>query len=660
MMHEHEIDYARAALMSIPSNLPRDQWHEIGRAALAAGLTIDDVDEWSATAGNYKGRHDVEAAFRNIKPDGGTGAGTLFYYAKQYGFDGIKKADSNQLSLTHNKSNPRKAVKQAEKYNASQVWEYGIAATPNEPYIKRKQGNPDGLRVYPDSAPPLVISGQNVAGYLMIPCWSGDNLQTLQFIPRDNGNKLNLPGASFRDGYFTVGDITSAQKIYLVEGVGQSWAVTKADPLSAAVVCFGAGRMETVAKAIRTKYPTACLVIVPDRGKERQAAEIAAAVVGQWVELPDDKPDNYDVNDFMQEFSIDELLSLLEKLRTHSMRFKLLSGDDLNKMPPMQWRIKGILPKEGTTAVFGPSGSGKTFLTIDMAYALASGGDWFGYKSKPCNVVYCALEGESGITNRVAAYRAIHDKNTQNIFFLVQSFNLLESNDIQDLAQAIKITGQNAQVVIVDTLNRAAPGADENDSKSMGNIIAACKQLQKLLGGLVIIVHHTGKDATKGLRGHSSLHAALDAAIEIRRDGDRREWLVAKSKDGQDGASHPFELQVVELGFDEDNEPITSCVVHPIREVCLRKTLPPKSGNQRIVWDALSELFRKAEVIRPEGAPDSLPQGKPCITLEAAIEKTRTKLVCDHKRKTERAQDAIRKLISRGLLCHEKGFLWCK
>jgi hypothetical protein len=244
----------------------------------------------------------------------------------------------------------------------------------------------------------------------------------------------------------------------------------------------------------------------------------------------------------------------------------------------------------------------------------------------------------------------------------VQPFSLLESGDITDLAQAIKANGQGAEVVVLDTLNRAAPGADENDSKSMGQVIGASKQLQTLIGGLVVLVHHTGKDASKGLRGHSSLHAALDAAIEVRRDGDRREWVIAKSKDGEDGEAHPFKLDVVELGTDEDGEPITSCTVHPMEKIteALRRPLPLKSGNQRIVWDALGDTFRKAGAARPEAAPDTLPQGRPCITLEAAIEKTRALLVCDPKRQTERAQAAIRGLVDRGILCYEGGFLWCK
>lgn len=147
----------------------------------------------------------------------------------------------------------------------------------------------------------------------------------------------------------------------------------------------------------------------------------------------------------------------------------------------------------------------------------------------------------------------------------------------------------------------------------------------------------------------------------MRREGDRREWLIAKSKDGEDGEAHPFKLDVVELGTDEDGEPITSCTVHPLEDIAdnIKKAMPPKSGNQRVIWDALGEIFRRAGNIKLEGAPDTLPAGRPCITLESAIDKTRTLLVCDAKRQTERTQAAIRGLIGKGLLFHEGGFIWC-
>ncbi len=57
-------------------------------------------------------------------------------------------------------------------------------------------------------------------------------------------------------------------------------------------------------------------------------------------------------------------------------------------------------------------------------------------------------------------------------------------------------------VVFIDTRNRAAPTADENSSKDMGGILEAAKRLQTLTGGLVVLIHPTGKDTTKGQRAH--------------------------------------------------------------------------------------------------------------------------------------------------------------
>ena len=658
---------ALSALYAIDPNAPREIWIRAGMAAKAAGISLGDFTAWCEGGSNFGGPKDCETAWRSFKP-GAIGEGSLYHMAFEAGWEEKSTAPSPAHDFHSQPSRRVPRVAKAECTLSRQpsdvlaLWQRLEPASASHPYIVGKRGRPDGLRVVP-ADDHLSIAGQSVAGWLVAPArsLSGD-LRTLQFIPPPGiGKKLNLPGTTFDDGLFVVGDLTDPGRVYIVEGIGQAWACHAATE-AAAVVCFGAGRMSAIASVLRERYPATRLVIVPDRGKEKQAATIATAINGEWVALPADKPDNYDANDFMQESGAVALSDLLERPKVPPMRYRLLTGNDLAALPPMKWHIKGVLPAEGLAAVYGPSGSGKSFLVLDALQSLAAGKSWFGNRAAPCPVVYCALEGEGGIANRVNAYRTRHGAIAENIHYLLQPFSLLTGEDVQDLARAIKTGSATGGVVVLDTLNRAAPGADENDSKSMGQLIASAKQLQTLVGGLVLLVHHTGKDASKGLRGHSSLHAALDAAIEIRRDGARHEWLVAKSKDARDGAAHPFSLDVVELGTDEDGEPITSCVVRPVVEIAdsIRRALPPKSGNQRIVWDALGEIFREARDARPEGAPITLPHGRPCIRLEDAIAKTRTRLVCEPKRQTERTQAAIRGLIERGLLCHEDGFLWCQ
>ncbi len=255
-------------------------------------------------------------------------------------------------------------------------------------------------------------------------------------------------------------------------------------------------------------------------------------------------------------------------------RFNLMDVSDIAKSKPIGWRIKGVIPDSGIAAIYGPSGSAKTFLALDMALSLSKGLRWFGMRTKACPVVYVCLEGESGLSNRVSAYLTRNDVAGE-VYFLTQPVSLLNEKDAPELAKAIIESEAAGGVVIIDTLNRAAPGMDENASGDMGKVIAMVKGLQCALGGLVLLVHHTGKDATKGMRGHSSLLAALDAAVEVTRNGDQRSWQVAKSKDGEDGTAHPFKLEVVQLGIDDDGDPVTSCVIKADSSNPIKKPLTP-------------------------------------------------------------------------------------
>lgn len=338
-------------------------------------------------------------------------------------------------------------------------------------------------------------------------------------------------------------------------------------------------------------------------------------------------------------------------------RFKMLTGADLYNLPPMRWMARGVLPMFGLAALYGASGSGKSFLTLDLGCSIAGGEyEWFGRRITQAPVTYVCLEGESGMGKRVKAWSIHNDKPVpEKLRFITQPFDLL-SSDVEELAKSIDSCGGANGLVILDTLNRAAAGADENSSVDMGNLIAASKRLQNLTGGLVLLVHHTGKVASKGLRGHSSLYAALDGAIEVSRTDNRSEWSVAKSKDDVTGKAHPFCLEVVNVGTDDEGEEITSCVATPNDSLDseMRRTLPPKSGNQQLIWKALQEVFKKSPNTCKAGAPIS----RPCITLEDAIEKTRQSLLVEPKRQTERTRTAIQGLVGRGLLAHKEGWLW--
>lgn len=111
----------------------------------------------------------------------------------------------------------------------------------------------------------------------------------------------------------------------------------------------------------------------------------------------------------------------------------------------------------------------------------------------------------------------------------------------------------------------------------MSLVVATCEAIKQRINGLVLLVHHTGKDVTKGSRGYTGLPAAVETSIEVTRTGNSRGWKLIKLRDSQDGLKHGFSLETVHVGFDEEGEPITSCVVNPIVNGAQESRTLPKS-----------------------------------------------------------------------------------
>ncbi|TIC85189.1 AAA family ATPase [Crenobacter intestini] len=667
-----DIERARSALFACDPGVPRIEWVRLLAAAKDAGLTVDDADEWSVSAANYGGRRDVEGAWRSIQPDGKVRAGTLFHVAREHGWRDDGQRIEHVRPVRPVVAEP---ARKAPAVSAAEVWGRCVPADAGHGYIVRKGGHPDGLGLYPASAPRLTIAGLSVAGWLVLPCRApGGELQSLQFIPPQAGaKKLNLPGASMAGGLHVVGQLGEGPA-YLCEGISAAWAVWQATG-HAAVVCFGSGNVRRVAEALRQKHEGLPLVLLPDVGKETEAAAIAASLPGiGWCELPADMPSNADVGDFAAEHGADVLADLLAGVRypehqpdapevpeaTPAPRYRVTSARDLLAMPPLRWRIHNVLPLEGVGAIFGASSAGKSFVALDMAASLAAGlPEWFGHKAKACDVLYLALEGAAGLRNRIAAWEAHHGLPCPSglHFMLLSDFDLTNRADVEELVSTVAEAVGQVGVVILDTLAQSAPGRDENAPGDMGLMVRGLQALQQRLGGLVLAVHHTGKDTTRGMRGHSSLRGALDCAIEVARDGEARSWRIEKVKDSADGDAHPFKLRVIELGSDDEGEPVTSCVALPDAApvtVQSRRKLPTKASH-KAAFAKLDEML-KASPYRGRGRA---PADRPCIDLGEYTEAIKPLMECTRdKDRGTYAQRAITALRDNSLMDCADGWVW--
>ncbi|MCB5945931.1 helicase RepA family protein [Acidocella sp. KAb 2-4] len=257
--------------------------------------------------------------------------------------------------------------------------------------------------------------------------------------------------------------------------------------------------------------------------------------------------------------------------------------------------VERLLVAGAMSVLYGQSNSGKTFLALDLALHIAQGAPWFGREITQGPVLYLALEGGSGIKNRIVAYRAEHGLDDVRLpFFVVpQPLNLLDPAG--DVAAIINTTARVASeaeapvaLIVIDTLSRAMAGGNENAPEDMTALVAAGDRIRKETGAHVMWVHHSGKDETRGARGHSSLRAATDTEIEIIADDKGRRAEVRKQRDLDGGDVICYELQSVELGTNSRGKPVTSCVVRPADPNATHKD-PVRSltGHARRAYEVL-------------------------------------------------------------------------
>ena len=235
---------------------------------------------------------------------------------------------------------------------------------------------------------------------------------------------------------------------------------------------------------------------------------------------------------------------------------------------PANQLIEGILDEGGLSVNYGDSGSGKTFVTLDLAFHVGAGMEWNGKKVRRGLVVYVAAEGGKRIKRRIAAlqkrYRQDYGDVAPDPLFAIVRYQIdLRSNeaDLNSLLALIraaeKKTGEKCVWLIVDTLSRAMAAGDENSPVDMGRIVASADRFRAGTGAHFTYVHHTGKDAARGARGHSLLRAATDTETETTAGS----LTLTEQRDGELGFKIGFRLVDLVIGEDPNGLCVKSAVV---------------------------------------------------------------------------------------------------
>lgn len=271
--------------------------------------------------------------------------------------------------------------------------------------------------------------------------------------------------------------------------------------------------------------------------------------------------------------------------------------------------VEGVVGKAAMAVLYGDSNSGKTFLAIDLCAAIAQGAEWLGRHTERGVVLYLATESPASVKMRLRAYQR-HHRVQLDWFYVVASpislFNAQADMDavMETVHRVEQETGQPVSLIVGDTLARLSAGANENSGEDMGVVLQNCDRIRDASGATFLLIHHTGKDAAKGMRGWSGMRAHIDTEVEVTADeatGQRcAEITKQRDLDGK-GDRYGFTLEGVTVGVNKWGRQRTSCVVLAA-EAPARKGKALKMGPaQQAVLDKLLAIpagIKRSELVR--------------------------------------------------------------
>ena len=509
------------------------------------------------------------------------------------------------------------------------------------------------------------LDGNNV----VVPLFNTKKEQVgIQTIYPDSSKRFNK-GLSKSSGIFgVVGtlDTDKPGKVWLAEGWATSVSIKMAlaangDPTP---VLFGLDKsnLTPVCEAIAETWPQLDVFVAADNDADNGGQE-AARKTGKPYAVP--KAKNTDFNDLHVSLGLKAVSDQLNKLVTpESILDELVWIDDAEPVLKSNYLIKGWLGAQQMTVVYGQSNVGKSFFTLDLAYHIAAGREWHGNRVNQGTVLYLAGEGGQGFLARMRAVQDHYGDKNVPLAIRPSPINMLDPNadlpKLFNIIDMVKETHGKIELIIIDTLSRAMAGGNENAPEAMTSYISNSDSLAIHGQCSVLTVHHSGKAGNEaGARGHSSLRAATSTEIELDVDETTgiRFAKATKQRDIATNKEFAFELQTVELGKDEDGDPVTSCHIIPVSDERKAEAKVKISPNEKLLIECFTQLWgEQIGKENPSGA--GWPQGgsRWCIDEDSLKEHYYGKTNTGNQRQSyKRARDG---LLNKGEMAINDGFLW--
>lgn len=181
-----------------------------------------------------------------------------------------------------------------------------------------------------------------------------------------------------------------------------------------------------------------------------------------------------------------------------------------------EWVLYPLLPARRLVALFSAPKVGKSLLMLEVAVAVSRGVTCLGTKpDRPYRVLYVDFENDprGDVRSRLQAMH-MTPYQLDNLHYLSYPQMAYLDTNVGGYELLAICQRKGIEVVVIDTISRAV-GGEENDNDTWLSFYRNTGLLLKAAGITVVRLDHTGKDATKGMRGGSAKYGDVDAVWSL-------------------------------------------------------------------------------------------------------------------------------------------------
>lgn len=218
--------------------------------------------------------------------------------------------------------------------------------------------------------------------------------------------------------------------------------------------------------------------------------------------------------------------------------------------------LKNRLVLGEVTAMYGEPKSGKTHVAVNLALQCAQGMNFWGepFPEHGPVVIFAAERKEEFAQRLVAAARLQGLENVPQNIILADGHSRCGVTNMDRLTQLEQFVGlHDPNLVIFDNYSRLIDNDEDKARDATDNVEAfelIVKASRRPCAG--VLIHHTGKDASRGMRGSSAGLAAVTTAWRVTKDEEGVICLaIAEANAFSPCSPQYFEIQTVEI-IDDD------------------------------------------------------------------------------------------------------------